>query len=363
MTARKMLLLAIPITVLSVIIGLACTGWRPGSAVNGGREDPAIRDVERVGGVCRRVSDVRRGEPVPGYAKEVKGDPVVEVDLCRGGTRVTDEALAQFHLLSEVRWLWLHNAAVTDAGLKHLAPLRKLRRLGLFKTRVTDAGLKELATFADLLELRLGSTAVTDAGMKDVARLRSLTELSLDWTKVGDAGLAELTALPHLVCLGLWDAPITDAGVEHLTRIQTLSNLGLAGTAVTDAGVKNLVKLPRLRFLSLNKAKVTLRGAKELRRALPDCGVYLDTTHVKERSAEVPLASRLTRSAPPPRRRTTRRRARPRPRARRPSARHGEDEPHRLVLALHVDVQVQAGLIPGLHDPQVVPPGEDDVGP
>ncbi len=116
--ARKVLSVSLP--GLALLVGIALVGlwWRPWSSVNGGPEDPAVRDVERVGGVCLRASHVRRGEPVPDYAREVEGDPVVEVKLGadfivirrgadagrpRSRGHVTDAALAQFHLLAELR--------------------------------------------------------------------------------------------------------------------------------------------------------------------------------------------------------------------------------------------------------------------
>jgi hypothetical protein len=93
MSARKLLLVILGIIFL-VVIGLIYTncGLRlSGSAVNGGPEDPAIRDVEQVGGVCRRVSDLK-GECAPDYLSVVHGDPVVSVDLFNG-TVVTIGAL------------------------------------------------------------------------------------------------------------------------------------------------------------------------------------------------------------------------------------------------------------------------------
>lgn len=276
--ARKLLTFVVPGFVFLAVLGLACSGCRPGSAANGGPEDQAIRAVEELGGKCSRVSDLQ-GEFAPDYLEEVEGNPVVEVKLggdvvvirrpsltegkegtetlrC-GRAHVTDAALTKFHLLKEIRVLALSDTAVTDEGLKSLGHLRRLRELNLLQTRVTDAGLKELAGFQELWKLSLASTTITDAGMKYVAKLQSLTELELSWTRVGNAGLADLVALP-------W-----------------LRDLHLTGTAITDAGVKQLAKLSSLRYLNLSETKVTMMGAKDLNRALPDCSIWIGTSLVK----------------------------------------------------------------------------------
>ena len=74
---------------------------------------------------------------------------------------------------------------------------------------------------------------------------------------------------------------VTNTGAEYLSRITNLSSLNLDDTEVTDAGLKHLAKLLHLRYLSLNKVTVTLEAAQELKKALPDCGVYLGGTSVK----------------------------------------------------------------------------------
>jgi hypothetical protein len=267
MTARKVLLFTVPVLAFVILLDVAYPGClRPGSAVNWGPEDPAIRDVEAVGGVCYRYSRWRE------YYGDVKGDPIVEVELgCGGvtirpdpesgrpfqGERVTNAALAKFYLLTELQRLSLRDTVVTDEGLKALAPLRHLRRLDLIQSRVTDAGLKHLTTFEELFELGLASTAVTNEGMKDVVKLRSLTQLHLDHTKVGDAGVAELTALPQLY------------------------TLSLDGTRVTDAGVRHLANLHHLKWLTLNESTVTVRAAEDLKKVLPECRVTLGSTEVR----------------------------------------------------------------------------------
>src|SRR6266540_729734 len=119
--ARKLLTFVVPGLVFLAGISLACSGCQPGSAVNGGPEDPAIRAVEELGGKCSRVSDMQ-GECAPDYLQEVEGNPVVEVNLSGGGivvirrpsltegkegnqalrcgrAHVTDAALTKFHLL------------------------------------------------------------------------------------------------------------------------------------------------------------------------------------------------------------------------------------------------------------------------
>ena len=49
----------------AVLVGVFALVGCDRSAANGGPEDPAIRSVEGVGGVCRRVSDLK-GEGAPG---------------------------------------------------------------------------------------------------------------------------------------------------------------------------------------------------------------------------------------------------------------------------------------------------------
>lgn len=261
------------------------SGWSLGSTVTfwPGPENPAIRVVERLGGRCYRPSHLRDG----GFAQrawvhEVVGNPVVEVDLQNlHWSHVADPILTELHPLHELRRLLLSNTAVTDAGLKNLTPFRHLRELTLSHTSVTDAGLKELTSLGELEELDLSSTGMTDAGLKYLATLQRLKSLKLNWTRVTDVGLKELTMLRQLKRLDLWQTRVTDAGVRRLTDLKELEQLCLLGTDVTDACLSDLAKLRRLRVLYLSEDKVTRQGAHELKHAIPEICIWLNTSQVE----------------------------------------------------------------------------------
>lgn len=118
------------------------------------------------------------------------GAALVQVKLA--GPKITDDDLACFEKLSDLRFVWLQQTAVGDRGLAHLKRCTNLEELYLAHTNVTDAGLAELANLKQLRFLSLGACPITDAGLEHLQGLNNLTRLDLPLTNVTPAGVANL---------------------------------------------------------------------------------------------------------------------------------------------------------------------------
>ena len=68
-----------------------------------------------------------------------------------------------------------------------------------------------------------------------------------------------------------------DRGIEAISKLQHLKYLNLVGTAVTDRSVRTLSSMKGLEEIYLLNSKVTEKGVENLRNALPDTKVVLDT--------------------------------------------------------------------------------------
>ncbi|HEY3966974.1 MAG TPA: hypothetical protein VGM05_20595 [Planctomycetaceae bacterium] len=161
------------------------------------RQDRAIREVERLGGV---VQTSPRG---PGWVRKGLGDErmrmfdtVIRVDL--NDSQITDAEMFYLSALTDLQWLTLDRTKVGDEGLIQIKDLKKLEGLLLNWTPVTDAGVAHLQRLTDLQKLDLGRTRVTDAGLISIERLTNLEELDLGGTDVTDVGLAHLEGLKKL---------------------------------------------------------------------------------------------------------------------------------------------------------------------
>jgi internalin A len=123
-------------------------------------ELPAIREIERLGGI------VQRDNKLPGRA-------VVGVDF-GGREGVGDKDLSLLKSLTDLTTLNLTITHITDAGLEELRELKKLTDLDLFGTSITNAGLKEVGQLKTLVTLDIGGSQITDVGLMELRELKKL---------------------------------------------------------------------------------------------------------------------------------------------------------------------------------------------
>jgi Leucine-rich repeat (LRR) protein len=256
--------------ILTLILAIPCA-WLGRKIDQKRREREAVEAIVKLGGDVRYYNEPSGPIWLTNLLGERFFDDVDDVDLRDANA---DAALAHVQKLTHLFALDLWESKVTDAGLVGFKGPTELRVLYLQKASVGDIGLKCLDQFAQLVTLDLSQTKVTDDGLQHLMGLTQLEMLSLDETNITDAGLKRLKDLIQLRHLTLDKTKITDAGLRSLKNLTQLEVLYLDDTNITDAGLVNLKGMARLQRLNLWGTKVTVAGVDDLRKALPNCGIF-----------------------------------------------------------------------------------------
>ncbi len=138
--------------------------------------------------------------------------------------------------------------------------------------------------FADVVGVHsLYATELGDVGLEHFKELTELRHLMLFRdTQVTDVGVEHLKSLTKLEMLSLQATQLTDNGLEQLKGLTKLEWLDLSSTRVTDAGLVHLKGLTRLERLDLSDTRVAEEGIEELRKALPNCEVFMRSQKDKD---------------------------------------------------------------------------------
>jgi hypothetical protein len=222
-----------------------------------------------------------------------------QTDISLESCNVTDRWLAthDLSLVSGSLSINLMDNPITDDGLREIARYRRLNSLLLSETQITDAGLAYLRENDDLAVLFLNGTAVTDAGLAQLHGMSGLNTLQVPNTNVTSAGV--LSAIEHMSLSSIAvDASVItpeivtaldNKAVYHLAlhgnaipeALPLFANatgpksLYLNGESVTDECVPDLTRLTGLQYLNLMDTRMTRDGYDQLRKALPNCHIYL----------------------------------------------------------------------------------------
>jgi Leucine-rich repeat (LRR) protein len=190
---------------------------------------------------------------------------------------ITDEALAHLQGMTNLSHLSLQGCQITDAGAAQLKAFTKLRELSCGNRTFRGDGLVQLMALPKLTQLMLDDSPITDKALAHLKDGTGLHSLSLNRTLVTDAGLEQLEGLTGLHHLSLSATRITDKGLIHLGRMSNLGRVYLDQTLITNAGLKHLKGLTKMRDLVMGFTRVTEAGAAELRRALPNANININT--------------------------------------------------------------------------------------
>lgn len=247
-------------------------------------EAKAVARVQKLGGKLTRKLNRADG---PVNAIHLSGTPVSDDDLATFAplanlrtldlslTRINDASLAHLKGLTSLRVLKLNRTPVTDAGLVQLKGLTKLVVLNLAGlSGVTDRGLADLKGLTKLQFLMVSDTRVTGAGLVYLKGMTRLKELHLSGKDVRDEHLVHLKGLVELQYLSLSDTAITDAGLIHLDGLLDLVGVSVDCTAVGDEGLARLAALPNLRTVRAVQSRVTEAGVQRARRNYPQLKVF-----------------------------------------------------------------------------------------
>ena len=280
------------------------------SAVDGGPEDEAIREIESAGGTCYRYQELKSllVQKDRFWMQAVEGNPVVcvEADECNTPTRLLmgaaqlkdlqslcmirspldDENAALISEIDSIRSLRLENTNITDTGISDLAKL-KLEHLNFDINSTNDKGVKAIATIGTLQVLHLHGSLATDVGFAQLAALKELRILLIGSGRLSDTGLKAWSALEALEELSINGAnisgvgfdqfddsgirilklnrcKISPAGLRSISRLSEVEELSFFGGSLTDAGLESLTEMPMLRSLSLYGNPVTEAGLQKL---------------------------------------------------------------------------------------------------
>lgn len=200
---------------------------------------------------------------VPGGNNTIGGDSVPGVQVVQklGGNPIRDDKAPGKPLVEA----YIHGEKVTDAALKELAVCTNLRKLSLNGSRITDDGLKELAALKNLEWLELTSTQFSGVGLKDLSGMSKLTTLDLNFSKVNDAGMTSVGKLTQLRTLNLISAPITDEGLKEAAKLANLEEIKAGQVrSLGDVGVKALAACKKLKRLEITNCDLSDHGMKAL---------------------------------------------------------------------------------------------------
>lgn len=236
-----------------------------------------------------KLVDVRLGRPYAtdeAVAALVKAVPRLQRLEVLWSASISDAAVADIAILSELVELKLHVSTITPAGMAHIARLSKLQSLGITGN---DQGLAAIRNLPALRSLRVGGEGVTRDGMAAIAAMPELRILDIWGVRPDEAALDALARAPRLEhvilavartfddsgglhlgklknvrSLSLSGAAITDRSMPAIGSLATLQTLHLDRTAVTDAGLKALTALPNLTSITLNRTGITDAGMESL---------------------------------------------------------------------------------------------------
>jgi|GEM_PF-2276030 len=179
---------------------------------------------------------------------------------------LTDESVAGWDRLANLRFLVISHCSIGDAGVRRLSSLPILYCLQLEgPLQVTDAGVAELKNSPELGALVLTGSKITGSGLAPLKDCKSLSLINLSGSPLTDAGLEALATVKLLSQLDVSGTKVTDKGLAALiARVPWLSRLNLARTATTDDGLSSLKGRDRLQQLNLADTKVTIAGIGQL---------------------------------------------------------------------------------------------------
>jgi Leucine-rich repeat (LRR) protein len=162
---------------------------------------------------------------------------------------LTDEALRSLTNLSHLHEARFEgNRHFTDDGVAYFAGLTDLRMVAFHDTAITDKALQYLRASADLENLQLGRSRITDKGARQIARFRKLKTLDLQGTQITDKAVGDIATLPNLQWLCLRDTSVTDQGLLALRSAITLRDLYISPDKFNDATIASLQhSLPELK--------------------------------------------------------------------------------------------------------------------
>jgi len=183
---------------------------------------------------------------------------------------MADIYMAQDDIDMAIQVLYLGYSRVgSDELSQRLDELKAIKNGGGTSQNTVSIGGVEIKT--DASSLVLSGKMLTDSDLNDLSQLTSLESLSLSDNKLSN--LAPLSQLSALTFLDVSGNGISD--ISALSDLALLKTLYLDGNPVQD--LSPLYELKALRTLSMKNIAISSSQMAELKSALPDCKIYVDS--------------------------------------------------------------------------------------
>ncbi len=258
----------------------------PPPAADADTDRAAAEYVLSVGGRVR----VDGGEKEYAKAADLPAERFTLVGIELGhNQRLTGDGLAPLARCKNVKWLWMHGAAVDDKGLAHLDGCTTLETVEINSTKASGAALVYFSRSKGLKKLGVWSLDVGDADLAALD-LGNVEDLNIGGNPITDATLGPLAKdAKKLRVLTLNYTGVTAKGLADLAGCPALRVLGVAGCGNVDDGcVPALAKLTGLERLHVDQTKVTAAGVDALKKALPGCKIVWNGGAVEPTAKPLP---------------------------------------------------------------------------
>ncbi|MDR1140933.1 MAG: hypothetical protein LBL62_04510 [Planctomycetaceae bacterium] len=206
---------------------------------------------------------VRKIESVFGEVERAANGTIINVDLAKGRSSVSDEVLQDSLRLPGLKKLRVAGAAVTSETLRQIAKQTNLEKLYLQDTPICDEDLAVLLpALSQLQNLTLrGCNNVTDKGLKPVLALPKLRALALIRMNLTRQGLEKVVVSKKITALDLRQcSELKTEDYLLLLQMSSLSDLKIAGFSIDDSVLETVAQLPKLTGLTLEDTIISPEG-------------------------------------------------------------------------------------------------------
>ena len=155
--------------------------------------------------------------------------------------------------------------------------------LYFYCTSNTDEMIAEFARMGEIKSLTFELTDLSDDGVRSIVQMPNLAELTLygGCPRVGDTGLKALAGKQTITTLKLINIDVTNEGLRVLASFPALADLTLYSdrfrqTRWTDAAAQELPLLRKLTTLNIGGRWLSDSALEKLRSDMPDCEIVMN---------------------------------------------------------------------------------------
>lgn len=250
------------IALLSGIVTPCCLVGASSSFVSAAGAAVQPADAQDVAAAKKRLTELGSVAKMT-----MDGDKLVEIAISEG-SKITDEDLALFNKLSDLRKLQILNCrSLNNESVSKILGLKNLKSLSLTNTVLDDSGVAAIVkAYPELVELDLSSNSNMSSGvLKSISELTKLQQLSMLQNRLNDISTLRLDKLQDLRVLDLrGNMEAGDMTMDVLGGLPKLKALKHRSTAVTDYGMELLSKNPSIENMLIQDFGITDQSGQHL---------------------------------------------------------------------------------------------------